>query len=189
MRLNEFGIYELDTDQNVPDNLNSAVTSSESSKSSNQNFETVADTSELTTTAASADATSDVSSVPGKLICHIFLDFEFTYLIIAETTNGSEVSNETEKTNGPETTNEATSVPTSATPSTTAPTTATAPTTTSTSNGERERWKQRFPSNTMGKTDIICCKQCEGNDNAFCHIFIAVMKMFSFRIRHSRRVR
>ena len=30
------------------------------------------------------------------------------------------------------------------------------------SNGDRERWKQRFPSNAMAKVDIVCCKQCDG---------------------------
>ena len=29
-------------------------------------------------------------------------------------------------------------------------------------NGDRERWKQKFPSNTKVKVDIVCCKQCDG---------------------------
>ncbi|XP_032779060.2 lethal(3)malignant brain tumor-like protein 3 isoform X2 [Daphnia magna] len=32
----------------------------------------------------------------------------------------------------------------------------------SNNNGDRERWKQRFPSNTKEKVDIVCCKQCDG---------------------------
>ncbi|XP_046442575.1 lethal(3)malignant brain tumor-like protein 1 isoform X2 [Daphnia pulex] len=35
-------------------------------------------------------------------------------------------------------------------------------TTSSNNNGDRERWKQRFPSNTKEKVDIVCCKQCDG---------------------------
>ncbi len=30
------------------------------------------------------------------------------------------------------------------------------------SNGDRERWKQKFPSNTKVQVDIVCCKQCDG---------------------------
>jgi len=29
-------------------------------------------------------------------------------------------------------------------------------------NGDRERWKQKFPSNTKVQVDIVCCKQCDG---------------------------
>ena len=28
--------------------------------------------------------------------------------------------------------------------------------------GERERWKQRFPTVSMCKVEIVCCRQCDG---------------------------